>query len=255
MIRGQGNTLKLFIVLVGFAAKDSFACNEINAANKSLQARLEVQDEIQQKLDDALSKETTRCQDESSRISGKTALSAGAQSCIALQESAVFNRELRAISHNCAEKIDGLKFAMEFVRATQFTPFLSSIDIVVQSDQGDAFLQKICPGQLSDTGDVLGRTSDLLGRSKRSIAKAKGDFEKFTALEAKVAGFELATQGGYDRCVAEGKILNAMPVASGAAPSFAAPVPQGNSNHEGNTITGVEEENAKRKREREILGF
>lgn len=244
----------LFSLLTCFAGRQAIACNEINSANKSLQSRLEVQDEIQQKLDEALTKETTRCQNESGRISSKTAQIAGAQSCIALQESAAFNRELKEISHACASKIDGLKFAMEFVRTTQFTPFRSSIDIVVQSDQGDAFLQKICPGQLSDTSDVLGRTNELLSRSQRSIAKAKTDFEKFSALEAKVAGFELATQGGYDRCVAEGKILNARPVATGA-PVYAPAVPQGTSNFEGNTITGVEEENAKRKREREILGF
>lgn len=229
------------------------ACNLINNANQGLQSRLDLQGEIQDKMEDALKKENARCLSVQSSISSRTAQAAGAQSCIALQESAAFNRELKQKSRECAEKVDGIRIAMEFVRDTQFKPFRSSIDLVVQADQNDSFLQRICGGQLSDTASVLERTEALLSRSKKGIAKANADFDTYAALTAKVAGFEASTQNGYDRCVAEGKILKSAPVSSSSP--VPVEVPQGQSQPDASDITGTDRDAAKRAREKEILGF
>lgn len=231
----------------------SLACDEIHKANKSLASRLEVQQEMQDKLDASLTAENARCLSVQSRISASTAKAAGAQSCIALQESAAFNRELKEKSRECAEKVDGIRIAMEFLRSSQFQPFRTSIDLVVQGDQGDSYLQRHCGGQLQDTASVLERTDSLMSRSKRGIAKALADFDTYAALTAKVAGFEASTQDGYNRCVAEGRILDTKPVSAGAP--VLVPVPQGQSPNEGSDITGTDREAEKKKREQEILGF
>lgn len=241
-----------FFLLLSPAA---LACNEINGANNSLQSRLQLQEQIQDRLDDQLKADEGKCLALQSKISSHTAKIAGAQSCIALRESAAFNRELKEQSHDCAEKAEGMRFAMQFTRDSEFTPFRTSIDLIVQQDQGDSFLKRHCGGQLQDTASVLERTGELMARSAKGIAKAVSDTETYARLEAQVAEFEQITQGGYDRCVAKGEILTPQPKAAGAPAPAAVPVPQGQNPKPASDITGTEQEKAKKQRELEILGF
>lgn len=236
-----------FVVLTALlTCPPAFACDSIHSANESLQERLELGKSVQRGFDSDLNNVANYCQANAAQLSKYAAQTATAESCVTLREHAAFDRELTSLSEECAARFQSLQEAMQTVRDEVFEPFRKSIQLIVDEDQQDAHIQRICPAHIAETVEVLEPTNKLLDRSKAAIQNAKANHEKFLALAAQTKQFETTTQNGYDRCASEQTQNLAAQPKGGAADH--APVSAGHTPRPASTITGIEEDQKKQKR-------
>ena len=223
----------------------ALACEQIRSANQGLQSQLNLERKIQARFEEQMEMDSTKCQTLASKASALAAKVASAESCVALRENAAMNRQLNGISENCATNFLQFQQTLEGVKETFYSPFHSSIDLMVQEDQGDNYIQRICPSEISETADVLNDANSFQNRANRDIAQAKTNFEKFSALAAQTKQFENVTQAGYDRCAADQEqVATGLDPTGGRQP--AAVTPKGHSQNGESSITGVSEDAAKR---------